>query len=570
MGYIAGFALVMSMSATAAFAGSITITRDQTYDGTNPRTYSAYKVFDADTRVGSVNGQADTGTIYILATAYDASTTYYTQDSTTGAFTQATVADATAFAAGTFYTAVADADTAIAYSMAIDSPWLSVMQASAQTWFDVVLAGDGSKYAVTLKNGVINNAETAQAIAAYLNSNIPSGATATTVTPGTAATVANGYYLLVASDGATNLTLVTADVTIVEKNTYLTTSKTASAVDVNVGDIVTYTATVTIPADTKLTPTTNPSDADYVILHDTMASVLDFKKDVAGTINKDTDEDGKDDAFSDFTASYATTGGWTTSDGCTFELKIPVTSAVLGKTITFTYTAEVTSAAADDTGYVNSLFGEKNGYKTTPDTPTVYTFDFDLDKQFDNLASEDSETYAATFELFETTRTYYTNEGKTEVSATETEYFTDAKSESAIQFIKDSTGYVKADSDDTTGASKTLTVNGKDIINVRGLKEGTYYLVEKTTSTGYNLLTEPVIVTITDTSSDTTISHSVSYRIGEDGTAATGTVTVQNNSGTVLPSTGGIGTTIFYVVGSILVVAAGVLLITKKRMSREG
>lgn len=46
--------------------------------------------------------------------------------------------------------------------------------------------------------------------------------------------------------------------------------------------------------------------------------------------------------------------------------------------------------------------------------------------------------------------------------------------------------------------------------------------------------------------------------------------TVVNNSGTVLPSTGGIGTTIFYVVGSIMVVAAGVLLITKKRMSREG
>ena len=45
---------------------------------------------------------------------------------------------------------------------------------------------------------------------------------------------------------------------------------------------------------------------------------------------------------------------------------------------------------------------------------------------------------------------------------------------------------------------------------------------------------------------------------------------IENNSGTVLPSTGGIGTTIFYVVGSILVVAAGVLLITKKRMSREG
>ena len=45
---------------------------------------------------------------------------------------------------------------------------------------------------------------------------------------------------------------------------------------------------------------------------------------------------------------------------------------------------------------------------------------------------------------------------------------------------------------------------------------------------------------------------------------------IENNKGTLLPSTGGIGTTIFYVVGSILVVAAGVLLITKKRMSREG
>ena len=45
---------------------------------------------------------------------------------------------------------------------------------------------------------------------------------------------------------------------------------------------------------------------------------------------------------------------------------------------------------------------------------------------------------------------------------------------------------------------------------------------------------------------------------------------IPNTEGTSLPSTGGIGTTIFYVVGSILVVAAGILLITKKRMGREG
>ena len=45
---------------------------------------------------------------------------------------------------------------------------------------------------------------------------------------------------------------------------------------------------------------------------------------------------------------------------------------------------------------------------------------------------------------------------------------------------------------------------------------------------------------------------------------------IVNEAGVELPSTGGIGTTIFYVVDSIMVVAAGVLLVTKKRMSREG
>ena len=53
---------------------------------------------------------------------------------------------------------------------------------------------------------------------------------------------------------------------------------------------------------------------------------------------------------------------------------------------------------------------------------------------------------------------------------------------------------------------------------------------------------------------------------GNDNTAAAPDVKVLNQTGTELPSTGGIGTTIFYVLGSVLVVAAGVLLVTKKRM----
>ena len=68
-------------------------------------------------------------------------------------------------------------------------------------------------------------------------------------------------------------------------------------------------------------------------------------------------------------------------------------------------------------------------------------------------------------------------------------------------------------------------------------------------------------VEIGDANLSTTFTGSGAY---ED---TMGGVQITNKSGTELPSTGGTGTTIFYVLGSILVVAAGVLLVTKKRMS---
>ena len=76
------------------------------------------------------------------------------------------------------------------------------------------------------------------------------------------------------------------------------------------------------------------------------------------------------------------------------------------------------------------------------------------------------------------------------------------------------------------------------------------------------------MVTITDTTKegDTTPSHTVTYKIGNED-EATGTVTVLNQAGSVLPSTGGIGTTIFYIIGAILVIGAGVVLVTRRRMN---
>ena len=108
-------------------------------------------------------------------------------------------------------------------------------------------------------------------------------------------------------------------------------------------------------------------------------------------------------------------------------------------------------------------------------------------------------------------------------------------------------------------ANTVLTTNAQGKIKISGLDSDTYYLREIKAPAGYNTLKQDVEVVITGATKGE----------GSDLTYKTVLAEIQNLSGTELPSTGGIGTTIFYVLGSILVVAAGVLLVTKKRMSSK-
>ena len=122
----------------------------------------------------------------------------------------------------------------------------------------------------------------------------------------------------------------------------------------------------------------------------------------------------------------------------------------------------------------------------------------------------------------------------------------------------------------------------------QGLKTGVYYLIEIEAPQGYHKLAEPIMVTIIDDSENgtkkpTTVSYQfldmntdpqvlVEKTVDVSGNAQTSTqlsqsVNVGNKSGTELPSTGGIGTTIFYIVGAVMMAGALVLLITKKKMS---
>ena len=106
-----------------------------------------------------------------------------------------------------------------------------------------------------------------------------------------------------------------------------------------------------------------------------------------------------------------------------------------------------------------------------------------------------------------------------------------------------------------------------------GLDDGDYKLVETTTPSGYNTIPD-IEFTITathDVSSDNPTLISLSGGDKFTGVISTGVVSanIENQSGAQLPSTGGIGTTIFYVLGSVMALGAGILLVTKKRMAAE-
>ncbi len=125
------------------------------------------------------------------------------------------------------------------------------------------------------------------------------------------------------------------------------------------------------------------------------------------------------------------------------------------------------------------------------------------------------------------------------------------------------------------GENYTITDSNKTTFEWKGIDDGTYRLTEIITPNGYNTI-EPIEFTVT-------AEHQTTFDFGErtevltnlssgnkgTGDVTTGTLTtnVINKKGSTLPTTGGIGTTIFYVIGSVLVLGAAVLLITKKRMS---
>ena len=420
------------------------------------------------------------------------------------------------------------------YTIPADSSWLNAVRGTGA--YDLTLSADGTVYTVEIKNGY-NTEAAAKTAAAYLLANAPADAAKVEFTSNqTPVTVADGYYLITSSLG-TNLILATANVNLTTKNEYVTDDKVAETASVTIGENATYYIKVYLPATIDT--------SKKVTVHDNLAAELKFN---AGSVKvaESTTDPGTTAAqykaltYGTLSEAYnlKTTG---LTDACDFEIEITTTN-LAGKWIVFQYTAELTSAAdPDGDGYANNEFTTYSNYQTTPNTPVVKTYDFDFTKVDGNGAKLDG----AEFELRATA------DG------------------APIALIANGNNYKKADTDDQSTVTK-ITVNSKTnnaatkIAGLGGTAAGTnYYLVETKAPTGFNKLSAPIIVNIKD---DGTITVSLD---GETLDSTSDAFNVENNTGTILPSTGGMGTKLFYIIGAILVVGAGVILVARRRTKKD-
>lgn len=123
----------------------------------------------------------------------------------------------------------------------------------------------------------------------------------------------------------------------------------------------------------------------------------------------------------------------------------------------------------------------------------------------------------------------------------------------AIKFTLNSEGKYRYDKNGNT----TLTSPADGYIYIEGLKAGTYYLKETAAPEGYNVLKDIQTIEITEDG-----EVKLKGKVCDE-------VKVKNNAGTLLPSTGGMGTTMIYLVGAALVLGSGIVLASKRRANSK-
>lgn len=384
-------------------------------------------------------------------------------------------------------------------------------------------------------------------------------ATATAQSDGSALNfneLAYGYYVVTTTQGQQVISVDSTmpDVTIVDKNSSTpsdlkkTATGTATDKSVSIGDTVTYT--VSFKTSNYYGAGTGAKEIVSYTIEDTLPDFLSNVTVTSISVDNDiiNDQTGVTPQFNN---NKKIVIKWYDEANKKFLYNN-------GATVTITYTAVVTEKAAiDGTGNTNKVtvtWTTKDGEPPVPgkleQEETIYTYAIALKKVSDNGRNLPGAVFQ--FQFY-------------------------------VESTPDTDGaYIYAGTTAGNGLTNQITTLNDGVIVVKGVKAGQYEITEVTAPAGYNKLTAPVTVEAVKTGNTST--HTTVY-LDENGNItktetdkktevkvdiekiAASSVVVVNKAGTELPSTGGMGTTVFYVLGAVLVLGAVVLLVTKKRMN---
>lgn len=350
-----------------------------------------------------------------------------------------------------------------------------------------------------------------------------------------------GYYLVDSSVGTLcSLDTTKPAATIQEKNGVPSVDKIITSGGVVSADGKSNSASIGDTVYFQTTITAQPGAQNYV-LHDKMTKGL--------TLDSTSIKVQKDNTNLEETNYKLITSDF--KDGCTFEIEFTqefCDKLKANDTITVTYSAVLNENA--EIGNVDTNTNEAwlkygDSQTTQHKTTTTKTFEMNVFKFYEDKNNSNTEKglAGATFKLTK-----------------------DSQDAVNIGFVKTSN---ETATDDVyrvakrgeTGTVATITSPKSGKFTIQGLGAGTYYLTETKQPDGYNKLSGSVTVVI-DKDGQVKVKNGDAY---DEVTQ----VKVENKSGTVLPNTGGAGTTMIYLVGAVLVLGSGVVLATKRRVKNK-
>lgn len=365
--------------------------------------------------------------------------------------------------------------------------------------------------------------------------------------------LAYGYYLVYVTGGKQiQASLVTVDsdsATVNLKSEAPSIEKKADKTSVEIGNVVTYTVTGSIP------DTTGYAQYTYKI-NDTLSNGLDFVNDVNGTaLAEDATTVKVTVAFKDTDVTDASKAPTTaTLDTVNHrKMTLDLSSWVRenqgnkGKEFNVTYYAKVNDkAVVAEKNSAKLEYGNDpdNTTETTPSEAKTPTYPLNI-KKTDHKTTE--LLAGAKFSLY-----------------TETEYKKDAATRQAIKVTGTDGNYVVDPTSENTVFESAATKIGENECNlhVNGLAEGTYYLVETEAPEGYNKLAKDVKIVITKSTTGDETEWTLSK---DDNDEADKIINIENSTGSLLPSTGGKGAIAFGIIAAILVFGVVVSFIRDKR-----